>query len=104
MGPRGDAIAQLDWCTGELLATLDQLNLTDNTLVIFTSDNGPVVDDGYRDDRNRNTELGLDASPQLYNLEDDLGEQHNLAAQHPDKTGELAARLESIRKLGRSRP
>lgn len=50
MGPRGDAIAQLDWCTGEILATLDRLGLRDNTLVIFTSDNGPVVDDGYRDD------------------------------------------------------
>lgn len=50
MGPRGDAIAQADWCVGEILATLDRLNLTQNTLVIFTSDNGPVVDDGYRDD------------------------------------------------------
>jgi len=220
MGPRGDAIAQLDWCTGQLLATLDRLKLTDNTLVIFTSDNGPVVDDGYRDDaveklgdhkpsgpfrggkysafeagtrvpmivrwpghvepgesdallcqidylaslagltgrklsddaapdsidvlsallgksregrdhlveharalslrvgdwkyiepkqgpkinRNTNTELGLDASPQLYNLNADLGEQANLAAQHADKTRELAARLDSIRKQARSRP
>jgi arylsulfatase A-like enzyme len=49
MGPRGDAIAQLDWCTGEILKTLDRLKLADNTLVVFTSDNGPVVDDGYRD-------------------------------------------------------
>lgn len=50
MGPRGDAIAQLDWCVGEILATLDARGLTNNTLVIFSSDNGPVVDDGYRDD------------------------------------------------------
>ena len=50
MGPRGDAIAQLDWCVGEILQTLDRLNLANNTLVIFTSDNGPVVDDGYQDD------------------------------------------------------
>ena len=49
MGPRGDAIVQLDWCTGEILKTLDRLDLADNTLVIFTSDNGPVVDDGYKD-------------------------------------------------------
>jgi arylsulfatase A-like enzyme len=49
MGPRGDAIVQFDWCVGEILETLDRLNLTDNTLVIFTSDNGPVVDDGYKD-------------------------------------------------------
>ena len=50
MGPRGDAIAQLDWCTGEILKTLDRLKLADNTLVIFSSDNGPVMDDGYKDD------------------------------------------------------
>lgn len=49
MGPRGDAIVQLDWSVGELLAVLDRNGLSTNTLVIFTSDNGPVVDDGYRD-------------------------------------------------------
>lgn len=50
LGPRGDAIAQLDWCVGEILKTLDRLSLTRDTLVLFTSDNGPVIDDGYRDD------------------------------------------------------
>ena len=50
LGPRGDVILQLDWATGEILDTLERLKLTDRTLVIFTSDNGPVVDDGYRDD------------------------------------------------------
>ncbi len=50
MGPRGDVIAELDWTVGEVLATLDRLKLTQNTLIIFTSDNGPVVDDGYKDD------------------------------------------------------
>ena len=49
MGPRGDAIAQLDWSVGQVLATLDRLKLTRDTLVLLTSDNGPVVDDGYRD-------------------------------------------------------
>ncbi|HWQ55297.1 MAG TPA: arylsulfatase, partial [Bryobacteraceae bacterium] len=49
MGPRGDAIAELDWSVGELLACLDRNKLVQDTLVIFSSDNGPVVDDGYRD-------------------------------------------------------
>jgi arylsulfatase A-like enzyme len=50
MGPRGDVILQLDWCVGEILNALDRHGLARNTLVIFTSDNGPVVDDGYRDE------------------------------------------------------
>ncbi len=50
MGPRGDAIVQLDWCVGQILDQIDKLNLTDQTMVIFSSDNGPVVDDGYQDD------------------------------------------------------
>ena len=49
MGPRGDAILQSDWSIGQVLDTLDRLKLSENTLVIFTSDNGPVVDDGYVD-------------------------------------------------------
>ncbi|MBP7950503.1 MAG: arylsulfatase [Verrucomicrobiales bacterium] len=49
MGPRGDALAQADWCVGEVLAALDRLKLADNTIVMFSSDNGPVVDDGYQD-------------------------------------------------------
>ncbi len=52
LGPRGDAMRQLDWCVGEVLRQLDELSLTDSTLVMFTSDNGPVLDDGYVDDAN----------------------------------------------------
>ena len=50
MGPRGDVIAELDWCVGEILATLDRRGLANDTLIIFSSDNGPVIDDGYKDD------------------------------------------------------
>ncbi|MBI4623128.1 MAG: arylsulfatase [Verrucomicrobia bacterium] len=50
LGPRGDAIVQADWSAGEVLKTLDRLKLAEHTLVILSSDNGPVVDDGYRDD------------------------------------------------------
>jgi arylsulfatase A-like enzyme len=48
-GNRGDALLQLDDSVGQLMKTLDSLHLTQNTLVILTSDNGPVVDDGYHD-------------------------------------------------------
>ncbi|MCH2368717.1 MAG: arylsulfatase [Planctomycetes bacterium] len=49
LGYRGDAIVQLDWCGGELMKALDRLKLAEKTLVIFCSDNGPVLDDGYKD-------------------------------------------------------
>ena len=49
LGYRGDAIVQLDWCVGELMKALDRLELAKKTLVIFCSDNGPVLDDGYKD-------------------------------------------------------
>jgi len=49
MGPRGDAILQFDWTVGQVIETLDRLGIRDNTLIILTSDNGPVVDDGYQD-------------------------------------------------------
>ena len=49
LGFRGDSIAQLDWCVGELTAAIDRLGIADDTLVVFCSDNGPVLDDGYKD-------------------------------------------------------
>jgi arylsulfatase A-like enzyme len=50
MGPRGDAILEFDWSVGEIARALDRLGLAKNTILIVTSDNGPVVDDGYRDE------------------------------------------------------
>ncbi len=49
LGTRGDVILQLDWTIGEIMNTLDSLNIAENTLFIFTSDNGAVIDDGYQD-------------------------------------------------------
>lgn len=49
LGVRGDAVAQLDWNVGVLVAALKDLGLLQNTLVIFSSDNGPVLNDGYAD-------------------------------------------------------
>ena len=49
LGFRGDAILQIDWAVGEILKALEQSGQAENTLIIFSSDNGPVLDDGYED-------------------------------------------------------
>ena len=48
-GFRTDSILELDWSVGQLMAALDRLGIAENTLVVFCSDNGPVMDDGYAD-------------------------------------------------------
>jgi arylsulfatase A-like enzyme len=50
MGPRGDALLEGDSSVGQILEALERLKLAERTIVIFTSDNGPVVDDGYKDE------------------------------------------------------
>ena len=40
-GLYGDVIEEIDWSVGRILDTLDRLGLSENTLVMFTSDNGP---------------------------------------------------------------
>ena len=50
LGPRGDVIVEADWCIGEFLKTLGDEGILENTLIIFSSDNGPVLNDGYYDD------------------------------------------------------
>ena len=63
LGVRGDVILQLDWTIGQLMHTLDSLGIANNTLFIFTSDNGPVIDDGYIDgaleNLNGHTPMGI---------------------------------------------
>ncbi|MBU2881231.1 arylsulfatase [Psychrosphaera sp. B3R10] len=49
MGVRGDAIVQMDWITGQVVNHLKKLDMLENTLIIFTSDNGAVLTDGYND-------------------------------------------------------
>lgn len=49
-GFRGDSILQLDWNVGQLMETLADNGLTEKTLIIFCSDNGPVMNDGYFDE------------------------------------------------------
>lgn len=50
MGPRGDVILEADWVIGEMYKTLEEEGLLENTLIVFSSDNGPVLNDGYYDD------------------------------------------------------
>ena len=50
MGPRGDAILEADWAIGQVLDKINELGLSENTMVVFSSDNGPVLDDGYKDE------------------------------------------------------
>ena len=46
-GPHGDFLLEADHIVGELMAALDRLGLADDTLVLFTSDNGPEVTSAY---------------------------------------------------------
>jgi len=64
MGLRGDAIVEFDWTVGEVMRQLEELGLSENTLLIVTSDNGPVLDDGYQDQA-RELLNGHDPSGQL---------------------------------------
>lgn len=50
MGPRGDAILEFDWQVGQLMQTVERLKLSEKTLILLCSDNGPVIDDGYQDE------------------------------------------------------
>jgi len=49
MGDRGDVIMQADWYVGQIMKTLEEEGIAENTIVFFSSDNGPVLNDGYED-------------------------------------------------------
>jgi arylsulfatase A-like enzyme len=49
LGVRGDAILEFDYSVGAVMDKLVELGIADNTIVLLTSDNGPVIDDGYAD-------------------------------------------------------
>jgi arylsulfatase A-like enzyme len=48
-GIRGDAVVQIDWLVGEVVAAIERAGVANKTLILFTSDNGPVLFDGYHD-------------------------------------------------------
>lgn len=74
-GRYGDFIHELDWMVGEVMRTLDELKLRDNTLVILTSDNGGMLND-------------LQADPR---------QSRNVIGEHPDVASRMKARLEVLR-------
>ncbi len=125
-GPHGDFIFEMDTIVGELLATLRRLGVAENTVVIFTSDNGPEVtttmnmrrDHGHdgarpwrgmkRDDWEGGHRVPLvvrwpDAPGQLYDLDADPGETRNLYHKHPQIVARLKRLLEKTKSRGRSR-
>lgn len=89
-----DFVHEMDWIVAEVVAALEKLNLTDNTLVIFTSDNGGMLNQG-----------GQDAWPaQLYDLEADPGQKQNLYASRPDVVKEMSELLEKCMESDLTRP
>ena len=54
-GIRGDSVVSFDWTVGQVVATLEKLKLTDNTLIIVTSDNGGILDTNGPDHVNSGT-------------------------------------------------
>ncbi len=48
-GIYGDVIEEFDYCVGELVKTLKQKGIYENTIIIVSSDNGPMIKEGYND-------------------------------------------------------
>lgn len=57
-GLYGDVIEELDWSLGQVLSELERLGLDDNTLVLFTSDNGPWIEDHLEGDGGTDSHCG----------------------------------------------
>ena len=53
VGARGDVIMQADWYVGQIIKTLEEEGIAENTLVFFSSDNGTVLNDGYEDEADK---------------------------------------------------
>lgn len=98
-GLYGDVIEGLDWSVGEVLAALKRFGLGRDTLVLFSSDNGPwyqgspgaytPVPPGGR--------VNLPSpEPELYDLINDPDESYNVAPEHPDVVAEIRRRIERL--------
>ncbi|QQL45812.1 sulfatase-like hydrolase/transferase [Sulfuriroseicoccus oceanibius] len=74
LGWRGDAMVQFDWTTGQILQAIKDAGLEENTIVIFSSDNGPVYGDGYTDGSADDFQQGHDANGPLRGEKYDIEE------------------------------
>ncbi len=94
-GAYGDAVEELDWSVGEILSTLRRLGIDRDTLVIFTSDNGPWFQGSAGELRGRKgwtKNLTLN-NPELFDMTVDAGESFNVSDRHPEIVKELQARI-----------
>jgi len=62
-GIRCDVLNELDWSVGRIVDKLKSLHLEEDTIVIFSSDNGPVVNDGYDDGADHHTDSHPPSGP-----------------------------------------
>ncbi|NWK56254.1 sulfatase-like hydrolase/transferase [Verrucomicrobiaceae bacterium N1E253] len=62
LGWRGDAMVQFDWTVGQIIQALEEAGLSEDTIVILSSDNGPVYGDGYADGSGDDATQGHDSS------------------------------------------
>jgi arylsulfatase A len=63
LGPYGDFVAQVDWTVGQILKAVDDAGIIDNTLLIYTSDNGSYM---YRQTDPNEPDHVSDATIQAY--------------------------------------
>jgi len=49
LGPRGDSMVEFDWKVGEVMKALKKKGMLEDTIIVLSSDNGPVYIDGYED-------------------------------------------------------
>ncbi len=103
-GDAPDSSVVLDALLGKSRTGRDHLVEQAATLSIIKGDWKYIEpSQGAKISKNTNTETGNDPAPQLYNLREDIGEQRNVAALHPEKVDELAAALKKIRERESSR-
>ncbi len=114
-GLYGDFIHELDWMVGEITACLEKNGLSENTLVIFTGDNGGMLNftgskpsdhawggaptaafAGSVNSNIADAKIKKDAPPaQLYDLENDVNQTKNLYREYPEVVKEMQALLNS---------